>query len=487
MSELGKKVTNGLKWSVIERTSLQFLQIILGIILARLLVPEDFGLMAMLAIFLVVATSITDSGLSAALVQKKNLSEHDTSTIFYFNILVGTIFTIVIILVAPYVSEFYEEPRLTLLLRVLSLNIIFTSLNNVQIWLLNKALDFKIQFLSKLASSTISGFTAIVFALLGYGVWSLVAHSILNTLLNTAFIWKFSAWRPTRSFSLNSLRELFSFGFNLLLCGQLNAICNELYYAVIGKLFSVHQLGFFSRARQTSDIPIGVINSFIYRITFPAFSMIQDDRMRLKLALRKSVASISFVNFPTMIGLAMVAQPTITILLGNQWDETAPLLQLFCFAGILLPVNGLHGSVVLSTGNSKANLHYSLITNALRILFLSFTWRWGLESIIWGEIAVSLISHFLFAYWSKKNIGYRIKDQLSDIIPYLAAATLMGGSTFLAGSLLHHPSTYTLLAVQVLVGLSSYLIICTLFRPVAYTDAVSKLYQYLRPDRTPDL
>jgi len=485
MSEFRKKITTGLKWSMIERASLQFLQVVLGITLARLLVPEDFGLIAMLAIFLVVATSITDSGLSAALVQKKNLSEQDTSTIFYFNIVVGTTFTMAIILVAPYVSKFYEEPRLTLLLRALSLNIIFTSLNNVQTWLLNKELNFKIQFLSKLASSTISGFTAIALALLGYGVWSLVAHSILNTLLNTAFIWKFSTWRPTRSFSLNSLKELYSFGFNLLRSGQLNAICNELYYSVVGKLFSAQHLGLFSRARQTSEIPTGVINSFVYRITFPAFSMIQDDRARLKLALRKSVASISFVNFPTMIGLAMVAQPTITILLTEEWDETAPLLKLFCFAGILLPVTAVHGSVVLSTGNSKANLHYSLITNALRILFLSFTWRWGLESIIWGQIAISLISYFLFAYWSKKNIGYRIKEQLSDIIPYLAAATLMGGSTFLAGSLLYNPSTYTLLTVQVIVGLSSYLIICTLIRPVAYTDAISKLHQYLRHKQRP--
>lgn len=483
MSEFRKKIANGLKWSMIERTALQFLQTALGIALARLLVPEDFGLIAMLAIFVAVATSITDGGLSQALVQKKNPSEQDKSTIFYFNIAVGAIFTIVIIAAAPYVSKFYGEPRLTLLLRVLSLNIIFTSLNNVQTWLLNKELNFKIQFFSKLASTTISGLTAITLAILGYGVWSLVAHSMINTLLNTAFIWKFSAWRPIKSFSWTSLKELFSFSFNLLLSGQLNAICNELYYVVIGKLFSAHHLGFFSRARQTRDIPLGVLSSVVQRITFPVFSMIQDDTPRQKRALRKAIANISFINFPVMIGLAMVAQPTVTILLTEKWNDSVPLLQLFCFAGITLPIMSAHGSIIMSRGKSKVSLHYSLTKNALRIALLSFTWRWGIEGIIWGEIAHSFLSHSLYVFWSRKNIDYRIREQLSDTMPYLAAAALMGGATFFAGTLLANANPYTLLSVQLAVGGISYLIICAVLRPLAYEDMARNVFQYLRPNR----
>lgn len=468
-----------------ERTVSQGLQIVIGITLARLLAPEDFGLIAMLALFLAISASIADGGLSQALVQKQHLTAQDTSTVFYFNVAVGSVITLVIFAAAPYVSEFYSEPKLTLMLRILSLNIIFASLNNVQTWLLNKELNFKLQFQTKFASSLTSGFIAITLAILGYGVWSLVVHSIVNTALNTALVWKFSAWRPSRSFSLKSLRELFAYGFNLLLSGQLNAICNELYYVVVGKLFSAYNVGFFARARQTADIPSNTIASVVRGLTFPAFSRIQDDRMRMKLALRKSVASISFVHFPVMVGLAVVAQPTVTILLTEKWNETAPLLQLFCFAGITLPIKAAHGSVALSIGNSKVGLQYSLVTNALLILFLSFTWRWGLESIIWGQIAVSLISYFLFAFWSKKNIGYRLKEQLTDTLPYLAAATIMGGATLLAGSLLINSSAYTLLAVQIVVGLSSYLIICALFRPVAYRDATSKAYQYLRSDQRP--
>ena len=469
---------------MIERTTLQFLQTALGIALARLLIPEDFGLIAMLAIFLAIATGIADGGLSQALVQKKNPTEQDKSTIFYFNMALGAIFTIVIIAAAPYVSQFYEEPRLTLLLRVLSLNIIFTSLNNVQTWLLNKDLNFKIQFLSKLTSTTISGFTAIALAVLGYGVWSLVAHSIINTVLNTIFIWKFSVWRPSRSFSVNSLKELFSFSFNLLLSGQLSAICSELYYVVIGKLFSAHHLGFFSRARQTRDIPVGVLSSVVQRITFPAFSMIQDDIPRQKRAIRKSIASISFVNFPIMIGLAMVAQPTVTILLTDKWNESVPLLQLFCFAGITLPIMIAHGSIIISQGKSKVSLHYSLIKNALRIALLSFTWRWGMEGIIWGEIAHSFISHSLYAFWSRKNIDYRIREQLSDTMPYLLAASLMGGATFFAGTMLANANPYTLLSAQIGVGTISYLIICAIFQPLAYRDTVANVSQYLRPNRS---
>ena len=483
MSEFRSKIINGLKWSMIEHTALRFPQTALGIVLARLLVPEDFGLIAMLAIFLAIATSITDGGLSQALVQKKNPSEQDKSTVFYFNIVLGALFMTVIITLAPYVSKFYGEPRLTLLLRVLSLNIIFTSLNNVQTWLLNKDLNFKIQFFSKLASTTISGLTAITLAILGYGVWSLVAHSMISTILNTAIIWKFSTWRPTKSFSLDSLKELFFFSFNLLLSGQLTAICNELYYVVIGKLFSAHHLGFFSRARQTRNIPIEVLNSVVQRITFPAFSMIQDDTPRQKRALRKAIGSIAFVNFPIMIGLAMVAQPTVTILLTEKWNESVPLLQLFCFAGITLPIMSAHGSVIQSRGQSKVSLHYSLIINTLRIALLSFTWRWGIEGIIWGEIVHSFLSHSLYVIWSKKNIDYRIREQLSDTLPYLIAALLMGAATFFAGTLLANSNPYTLLGAQIAVGAISYFIICALLRPVAYTDAISNLLLQLRHER----
>jgi teichuronic acid exporter len=480
MSNFRKKILKGLKWAVLERASLQLTQVALGIVLARLLIPEDFGLIAMLAIFIAIANSITDSGLSQALVQKKNPSELDKSTIFYFNISVGILITLIIIAIAPLVGNFYNEPRLTLLLRVLSLNILFTSFNNVQTWLLNKELNFKLQFFSKQTAVTISGLIAVLLALNGYGVWSLVAHSLIGNIVNTTLIWKLSPWRPQRAFSRESLKELFSFSFNILLSGQLNAICNELYYVVIGKLFSAHHLGFFAKARQTRDIPISVMDGIVQRITFPAFSMIQDDTPRQKRVLRKAIANIAFVNFPIMIGLALVAQPTVTILLTEKWLDSVPLLQLFCFAGLMLPIMSAHGSIIISQGKSKIILHFSLIKNILRIVILSFTWRWGIEGIIWGEIAHSFLCYLLFLYWSTKNIGYKLSEQFTDTMPYLVAASLMGALTFFAGTLLVDVSPIALLISQMAIGGFSYIIICSILKPIAFNDAVANLVRLNR-------
>jgi O-antigen/teichoic acid export membrane protein len=256
---------------------------------------------------------------------------------------------------------------------------------------------------------------------------------------------------------------------------------------IIGKLFSAQLLGFYARARQTRDIPLNLISSIFQSITFPAFSMIQDDPSRQKRLMRNAINNIAFFNFPVMIGLSIVAQPTISILLTDKWLDSVPLMQLFCFGGLLSPFTTVYTGYILSRGKSKTNLKIAIIINSLRIFLLIFTWKWGIAGIVWGEVVLSFLSYSIYMFWLSKNIDYKLREQLSDTIPYLVAASLMGVSAFFAGALLGNASPYTLLSTQIAVGTLSYFLICVIFQPLAYRDSISQVLQYLRPNRTPDL
>ena len=467
--DLGAKVRRGVKWSVLERVGLQALQTVFGIALARILLPEDFGLIAMLAVFTAVANYISDGGLSQALVQKKNPTEVDTSTIFFFNITVGSALAIAVFLCSPLVATFYEEPRLSALLRALSFNIILTSFTNVQSWLLNKELEFKLQFKAKIIATVVSSILALILANLGYGPWSLVIQSLTLNGINSLLIWLWSKWRPSLRFSFESLRSMFKFSVYLFISGQLNVICTEAYNVIVGKLFSASQLGIFARAKQTQGIPTNALGNLLHRVSFPAFSMIQDDPNFQLRAVRKSLRTIAFFHFPIILGLAATSESVVELLLTSKWLESAPLLTLFCFAGVLTPTNSTHASLLLSTGDSKTNFKLSLTKNALRGILLSFTWIWGLKGLIYGEIFFGIVSYILHSSTTARILSFSVFKQFSIKAPYLVAAGLMYASvTFITPYLVG--SIATILASQILIGAVVFFALCHVMKLQAYIE-----------------
>jgi O-antigen/teichoic acid export membrane protein len=331
VGSLRSKAIHGLSWSFIESAGLQVVRFIIGIVLARMLLPVQFGLIGMLMIFMSVGQAFFDGGFGAALIQKRDATLVDTCSIFYFNILVGLLAAGALCLASPWIAAFYEQPILTPLARVMSLVIVINSFSLIHITIIQKQIDFKRFTKVSLIASVLSGIIGIIMAVEGFGVWSLVAQQVSGAFFQTLFLWLMNSWRPTLIFSLKSLRQMFSFGSRMLASGLLDQIFSNVYLVAIGKLFSATDLGFFTRARAFQELPSNSLSLIVGRVTFPVFSSIQDDSARLKRGLKKALTTLVLVNFPMMIGLSMVARPLVLLLLTEKWAEPFPYLRLLAF------------------------------------------------------------------------------------------------------------------------------------------------------------
>uniref|UniRef100_UPI00345E0FBB lipopolysaccharide biosynthesis protein n=1 Tax=Syntrophus sp. (in: bacteria) TaxID=48412 RepID=UPI00345E0FBB len=298
---LKHKTIGALFWSFFDRVGQNGMQFVIGIILARLLAPAEFGLIAMLTIFMAIAQSFIDSGFGSALIQKQDASHIDECSIFYFNILVGIVAAGMLCIAAPWVAEFYNAPILVPLTRILSLNLVINAFGLIQTSLLTKHIDFKLQLKVSLLATFFSGVIGIFMAYKGFGVWSLVAQSLSQNLFRTCLLWLVMSWRPSWTFSFKSLRNLFAFGSKLLFSGLLEIIFQNIYLVVIGKLFSPADLGFYSRAKMFSQLPVQNLSSSIGRVTYPVFSTIQHEKQRLREGVRKALSMITLLTFPLMI------------------------------------------------------------------------------------------------------------------------------------------------------------------------------------------
>jgi teichuronic acid exporter len=456
MSEnLKSKTVRGVLWSATERFSVQALQFILGIILARLLLPSDYGLVGMLTIFMAISQTFVDSGFSSALIQKKNRTETDYSTVFIFNIGVGLFVYLLLYLSAPFISEFYNSPELTLLTKVIGVNIIITSFSVVQQAKLNIILDFKTQAKASLSSAFIGGCIGIALAYKGYGVWALVAQSLIINSLRTIILWHVSNWQPTTGFSKKSFDTLFSFGSKLLVTGLLNTIFINLYYLVIGKVFNARELGFYSRAKQFQKFPSENVTGILQRVTFPVLSMIQDDNIRLEKTFRIMIRLSTFVVFPLMIGLAVVSEPLIRLLLTDKWMPAVPLLQLLCVAGITYPVHALNLNVLSVKGRSDLILKLEIIKKLIITCAILVTYSFGVKAMVIGQIITAAIAFIINTYYAGEMIKYGTWKQIKDMLPVAAITLIMALGSWSAMLVVDNDALK--LIVGILVGSTVYL------------------------------
>lgn len=466
---LKSKTLHALFWSFVEQIGLRGVQFVVGIILARLLLPEQFGLIAMLIIFMAISSSILDSGFGAALIQRQCVTEKDASSIFYFNLLVGVIAAVCLCGLAPWVADFYEQPVLTPLLRVMSIVLVINAFGLVQNVLLVKALDFRTQTKVALIASLLSGMIGMGMAYRGFGVWSLAVQQLSSAAFRTALLWIFSQWRPAWLFSMQSLREMFGFGSKLLCSSLLNTIFNNIYLLVIGKLFSPADLGYYTRANNLQQLPSHTLSGMVARVTFPVFSTIQDDPERLKRGMKRALTTLVLVNFPLMIGLAVVARPLVLVLLTDKWAPCIPYTQLLCLAGLMFPLHLINLNVLQAMGRSDLFLRLEIIKKVMVALNIVITWRWGITAMITGQIITSLVSYYLNAYYNKALLQYSIWEQIRDLYPYLLNAMLMGAIVY-AITYLPIASHMILLVCQIVTGGVVYLLFCRIFRFPAYMD-----------------
>jgi O-antigen/teichoic acid export membrane protein len=472
---LKSKTLRAFFWSFMERIGQQGIQFFMTIILARLLMPEEFGLIAMLSIFIAIAYSFINSGFGQALIQKKDATHIDECSIFYFNILVGFLAAGLLCIAAPWIADFYKQPQLILMTYALSLNLIINAFSMVQRTLCTKQIDFKTQLKVSAISTVISGAIAIAMAYNGYGVWSLVALSLGDNLFRTILWWGFSTWRPSRIFNFNSLRTMFAFGSRILGFGLLEAVFQNGYLMVIGKLFSPMSLGFYSRADTVQQFPVNNITVIINQVTFPVFSSVQDDKHRLKRGVSMVLTMQGMIIFPLMVGLAIVTRPLVLVLFTEKWLPCVPYLQLLCMVGMLYPIISTNMNVLNAQGHSKLFLRLEVLKKFLFILAIAITYRWGIIAMIYGQIALSCFAYFLSTYYTGKMLDYPITEQIRDLIPSLALTGIMGLGVYV---LKYIPFTnqLALLSIQIIAGLMLYAGGCYIFRVSSFMEII-KLIQ----------
>jgi O-antigen/teichoic acid export membrane protein len=461
-------------WSFCERMGHQGIQLVVWVIMARLLLPEEFGLVAMLVLFMAVAQAFTDSGFGNALIQKKNATHVDSCSIFYFNILVGLIGTGLLCLAAPWIASFYGQPVLKPLTYMMSLCIVISSFGLIPAVLLTKNIDFQTQTKVRVISGILSGAIGVGLALKNFGVWSLAMQQVCSRLFHTILLWAFSSWRPSLVFSLKSLREMFPFGSRLLASGLLNNVFEHIYLVVIGKLFSPADVAFYSNATRAVEFPTSNLSLVASRVTFPVFAAVQDDLARLKRGARKATRSLVFLNFPMMIGLAVVAKPLVYLLLTEKWAPCIPYLQLLCVVGVLYPLQVTNLTILKAKGRSDLFFRLEIAKKMLVAVAIVVTYRWGITAMIWGQIVTSCLGLFLNSHYAGKLIGYPPTEQMLDALPYLGAATIMGVGAHFVG-FIPLSGDWSLLIGRILTGSVIYIALNWIFRTSAFLDIVNIL------------
>lgn len=440
MSEsLKHRTFKGTIWSSVERFSVQGISFIVMIIMARVLTPDDYGLVGMLTIFIAVAQSLVDSGFSNALIRKQNRSEIDNSTVFYFNIVIGVVLYILLFLSAPIIADFYEEPILMPMLRIISLSIPINSLVIVQRALLTVSLDFKTQAKASLTAAIIAGAVGITMTYSGFGVWSIVWYQIANLSINAILLWVLSNWHPRLVYSWSSFRELFGFGSKLALSGIIDTLYNNIYLIIIGKIFKASDLGYYTRASQFAQFPSSNLTGIIGRVTYPVLCTIQHDDDRLRIVYRRFLRLSAFIVFPLMIGLAAIAKPLILILLKEKWMFASTLLSIICFSMMWYPIHAINLNLLQVKGRSDLFLKLEIIKKMIGVAILCTTVPLGLIAMCYGSIASSILCLVVNTHYTGKLIQVGFLIQMRDLLPSLGYSMSMGVLVRLIVHVLPHP------------------------------------------------
>lgn len=431
MGELTEKTVSGIKWNAIGRFSTQGISFVIGLLLARKLSPSDYGVVGMLSIFFAIAQTFIDSGFGSALIRKKDCSDEDFSTAFYFNIAVGIVSFITLFLSAPYIARFFDTPILLDVTRVLSVNLFINSLTIVQHAKLNAAIDFKSQAKVSLLSTLVSGGVGLSMAYLGFGVWSLVYQSVSLAIVRAILLWHMTQWRPQRVFSRESFQYLFGFGSKILSASLLHTVYANLTTILIGKFYTAKDLGYYSRGESLATLPSSNITSILQSVTYPILSKIQDDDARLIQAYRKYISMTSMVIFFGMCLLAALAKPFILTLLTEKWANSIIYLQVFCFAWMFDHLCALNLNILYVKGRTDLVLRLEIIKKIISITMIIASIPFGVLAICISRAIYTQIAVIINTYYTGKLYGLGYLDQVRDFIKYLLYSLVAVSPAFL--------------------------------------------------------
>lgn len=477
-NSLKKKTVRGIGWSFADSMFSQGVTFLVGLVLARILSPDEYGLIGIISIFIAIFNSIVDSGFSNAIIRKQNATKEDYNTMFILNLIVSVVSFLLLFLLAPCIAYFFKREELCDLCRVMSVVVIIQALSIVQNTAITKEIDFKKKAKASLISSLCSGVVGICMAFTGFGVWALVGQTISMQFINTICLWMFNRWCPNFSFSVISFREMWNFGWKLLVSRLLDTFWNEIYQVVIGKFYSAATLGLYTRSQQFGNIFSSNLTNVVKRVSFPVLSTLQDDKVILKNGYKKAIKLTMFVTFTLMLGMVGCAKPLIIVLIGEKWIDCVPFLQLVCLNMMLYPLHALNLNMLQVQGRSDLFLRLEIIKKIVAIgpiiigIFFNIYW------MLIGSIFVGLYSYYLNAYYSGSYLNYPIKEQILDILPSFVNASIMMGIIIVIGFI---PLPFiVLLFLQILIGAVFMIIINEAVQNEEYRETKRIIISVLR-------
>jgi O-antigen/teichoic acid export membrane protein len=480
MKNLKQKTISGLLWSFIETSSSQLIGFVSTVILARLLFPSDFGIIGMTVIITALAQIFADSGLSQALIRKQGCTVEDYSTVFLLNIFLGLSIYILIFFFAPLISLFFKQPILTSVIRMISITIPINSFGIIQRTLLTKKINFRVQALITFIGSIFGFGIAIMLALNGYGVWSLVYRSIVSQIVMVVLLWLLNSWRPKLIFSIQSFKELFGFGSNLLLIYSLATVFKNIYNVVIGKFYTASTLGLYTNADQMSGLPSGTITTLFNKVAYPILSVIQDDNVQLKNNIRRLGKPLFLASFTLMLFLASIANSFIPLLLGEKWISSVPFFQILCIA-YMAPVLHTINQLIM---NIKGKSNLFLLTEIIKyIFFIPVVYcgiKFGIYVLIVGFALHYWLGFLINALFSKKLIGYSIYEQIKDLLLPLLFALIVSSVTYITSYIFTGLSLILMLILQCVIAIITGFLLLRFTNIFDYKDLILTIKGFVK-------
>lgn len=427
---LKQKALSGIFWTLIQQFSSQGISFIVTIILARLLLPEQFGLIAILNVFVNIGSILMDGGMGQSLIRTENPDIEDYSTVFYFNLIVSFIIYSVVYILSPFIAEFYNQPELEYITKWYCIIFITNAFSSIHYTRLTKNMEFKKELTITIPSLILSSTVGVLMAYNGFGIWSLVISSILQSTTVGIQLWFRSDWKPIFKFNKEKFYFHFKYGYKLTLSGILDAFFNNIYVLIIGKYFAANQVGFFNRADSLKQLPVNNISSVLNKITFPLFAKIQDDNERLKEMNKKIMQMVLYFVAPTLLIMAALGEPLFRLLFTDKWLPAVPYFQILCWGGILYPIHAYNLNILKVKGRSDLFLRLEIFKKVIVIITIISSISFGIIGLLYGTIITSIIAFFINTYYTGKLINYSSFKQLKDLTPILIVAALTGGLVY---------------------------------------------------------
>lgn len=471
-------VISSLIWKFLERGGVQGVQFILSIVLARLVSPDDYGVIALILVFIQIATVFIQSGFNTALIQKKESDDVDFSSIFFLSLFVAFVCYILLYYFAPFIAKFYKQEILTPVIRVIAFTLFFGAVNSVQNAYVSKTMQFKRFFFSSMGAVLGSGIVGVILAYKGFGVWALVAQQLIRDILTCLILWFTVKWRPKFLFSFKRVKSLFSFGWKLLCSSLLDTIFRNAYNLIVGKVYDSQTLGYFNRGHQFPQVIATNLDGSIQSVMLPTLSANNDNVEEVKRITRRSISTSAFILMPCMFGLAAVAEPLVKVLLTEKWLPCVPFLQLACISYALYPIHTANLTGINSLGRSDIFLKLEIIKKCVTVLNILITLPFGIYAMAIGQVVQSFISTFINSYPNKKLMGYSYFEQWKDLFPSFILSIVMAILVWFMNFIPLVPSL--LLICQILVGIFIYVVFAKIFKLEVFTYFINTIKGFIK-------